>query len=144
MVKNGKSEGFWSKIDIFWLVTPIMLIALHHPIDCNLAMKNTFKWGTAIVSTVLRFCFISEKPHFLAKNGTFWLITLVTLFAPHSPISHNFYMQNAFKWGMSLLCSVLRFPISCFSKGHVHCVMSMSKSYGPWFAWLVNYWITPL
>ena len=97
MVKNGKSEGFWSKNDIFWLVAPIMLIALQHPIYCKFVIKNAFKRGTERLCGVLRFCLILEKPLFLAKNDTFWLIYLVTLFAPQSPFNHNLPMQNAFK-----------------------------------------------
>ena len=107
-----------------WILGPMAfewLIAPQSPITCRFAIKNAFKRGTALSCSVLRFWVISEKPHFLAKNGTFWLIALVTLFAPQSPISHNFYMQNAFKWGITLLCSALRFPISSLSKGHVHC-----------------------
>ena len=104
-------------------MAPEWLIAPQSPITCRFAMKNAFKRGIALSCSVLRFWVISEKPHFLAKNDTFWLIYLVTLFAPQSPFNHNLPMQNAFKWGIARPCSVLRFPISSLDKGHVHCAL---------------------
>ena len=133
-----------------WILGPMAfewLIAPQSPITCRFAIKNAFKRGTALSCSVLRFWVISEKPHFLAKNGTFWLIALVTLFAPQSPISHNFYMQNAFKWGITLLCSALRFPISSLSKGHVHCGLRLKsiviarQRHGPKTCKLELFWI---
>ena len=120
--------GDWLKKLFFefqlWILGPMApewLIAPQSPITCRFAIKNSFKRGTTLSCSVLRFWVISEKPHFLAKNDTFWLIYLVTLFAPQSPFNHNLPMQNAFKWGIALPCSALRFPISSLSKGHVHC-----------------------
>ena len=116
-----------------WILGPMAfewLIAPQSPITCRFAIKNAFKRGTALSCSVLRFWVISEKPHFLAKNGTFWLIALVTLFAPQSPFNHNLHMQNAFKWGIALPCSALRFPISSLSKGHVHCASSLPTMTG--------------
>ena len=107
-----------------WILGPMAfewLIAPQSPITCRFAIKNAFKRGTALSCSVLRFWVISEKPHFLAKNGTFWLFSLETLFAPQNPISHNFDIKNAFKWDIARICSVLRFPISTTQEGRVHC-----------------------
>ena len=76
---------------------PIENLKFQIPINCSLAMQNAFKQCASLLYGAASNRDKYEKQGFLAKNGTFWPLSLESLFGSQVPIRCSLAMQNQMK-----------------------------------------------